>query len=73
VRLPQQVAATMCRERILVQNAGITSKALANEGIALFMKPELLLICPLFPATMGQPVVDNLAAWFAGKPLLTQV
>ena len=85
------------------------------------MKPDLLLICPLFPATMaqldaaytvhryyqaadepnvpdtllkldnvvlqphvssgthwtraamGQLVVDNLAAYFAGKPLLTQV
>lgn len=63
----------MCRERIPVRNAGITSKTLANQGIALSMKPELLLICLLFPATMGQPVFDNRAARFAGKPLLVQV
>jgi len=56
-----------------VQIAGITSTTLANEGNALSMKPDLLLICPLFPATMGQLVVDNLAAFFAGRPLLTQV
>lgn len=37
------------------------------------MKSDLLLICPLFPAAMGQLVVDNLAAFFSGKPLLTQV
>lgn len=37
------------------------------------MKPDLLLICPLFCATMAQLVVYNLAAWFAGKTLLTQV
>ena len=63
----------MCRERILGHNAGFTSKTLANQGIALSMKPDFLLVCPLFPATMGQLVVDNLAAWFAGRTLLIQV
>lgn len=37
------------------------------------MKTDLLLICPLFRVTMGRLEVDNLAAWFAGKTLLTQV
>jgi hypothetical protein len=68
--MPQQAPAAMCRERILVQNSGITSKALANEVIALSMTAERPLICPLSTATMGHSGVDNLAAWFAGKPLL---
>ena len=63
----------MCRERILGHNAGFTSKTLANQGIALSMKPDFLLVCPLFPANMGQLVVDDLGAWFAGKPLLFEV
>jgi hypothetical protein len=61
----------MCRERILVQNSGITSKACQRSNCAIHdtRTPADL---PLFPAAMGQLVVDDLAAWFAGKALLIE-
>ena len=64
---------TLIGKRVSIGPEGSGTRALAMDLIDVVLQPHVSSGTHWTRAAMGQLVVDNLAAFFAGKPLLTQV